>query len=179
MLNPGCILVALQHWKSRSVISAYRKKNVFSDITLTGCSEIRFTLNRAQIHKSPEKAVSAWHSSSFQLVIIKCPISKAPTLPPKKNLPRLALGMQKCTWSSSAAVEEEPLMRRAGSALAPSLEQSWAARTLGVLGGVLGTELALPGSSPPRNQCSVFWFIPNNRHFQAFLVLCACSLNFY
>lgn len=28
---------------------------MFSDITLTGCSEIPFTLNKAQIHKSPEK----------------------------------------------------------------------------------------------------------------------------
>lgn len=70
--------------------------------------------------------------------------------------------MQKCTWSLSVAVEEEALMRGARSALAPSLEQSQAAQKLGVLGGVLGTELALPSSSPPRSRCSGFWVIPNN-----------------
>lgn len=60
------------------------------------------------------------------------------------------------------AVKEEALMRGARSALALSLEQSRAAQKLGVLGGVLGTELALPSSSPACSRCSGFWFIPNN-----------------
>lgn len=86
--------------------------------------------------------------------------------------------MQKCTWSLSVAVEEEALMRGARSALAPSLEQSQAAQKLGVLGGVLGTELALPSSSPPRSRCSGFWVIPNSSGFSCFIcLLCAFLLS--